>query len=815
MKFKKLGLLCLAGVTAVSLASCGEKGYVNKMDYTYNTYTLLTPSNWNELTYQDNNDTDILNFIVSPFFNFDYKYDSAGNILDGQFTVNYAAATKLEDVTTTYAGNENYSVPADEKTGYAWKFTLRDDLKWDDGTAIVAGDFVYTMKQQLDPLFQNYRADSYYKGATVIHNAKEYLFQGQSDVFPADTAYSTYSTDLDSKLTFKLGPNSKEQPNAVASFRDSIGAPATMTAPAIAAWIVSNGTDAAFNVEVAAKMEGKTLAEIKADAELKAGWDALIGWWQTDPDEELDFFVANYTFPEVSFDKVGIFATSDTELVLVLDNPLELLEEDGSLSYLAAYNMSGLPLVKEDLYEANKHEPAVGATVWTTTYNQSVDSTASWGPYKLVYFQAGKQYVLEKNENWWGYDVYKGQYQTENIICEQVEDWNTAWLKFQAGEVDSCSIDVSISSDYRNSEQAIFTPSDFVSSMQLQSSQEALKARESAGINKQLLANVKFRKALSLALDRSRYAAEVTTSSQAGFGLYNSMHYYDVAHGGRYRDTDVAKKVLCDTYGVNVDDFDTLDEAYASITGFNLTLARQLVDEAVDEAIADGSYNGTDTVQINFGTGAISEAVTRQFNFIKNSWLTLVQGTKLAGKLELPDVEDHGEEWAEDFRGGGYDVCMGGWTGAAWDPGYFLAAYLDKANMYSAAWDTETQTMTFTMPRGGANGEDIELTMSLMRWYRCLNGQDATYNWASGRIDDEARCALIAALEGEVLKMYYTVPIVNSFTSTLVSYKWEYKSRSYNTFMGYGGVRYITYNYTNAEWNQFVKSQGGRIDYSA
>ena len=541
----------------------------------------------------------------------------------------------------------------------------------------------------------------------------------------------------------------------------------------------------------------------------------LIGWWQTDPDEELDFFVADYTFPELSFDKVGIFNTSDTELVLVLDKSLELLEADGSLSYLAAYNMSGLPLVKEDLYEANKHEPATGSTTWTTTYNQSVDSTASWGPYKLVYFQAGKQYVLEKNEYWWGYNVYKGQYQTENIICEQLEDWNTAWLKFQAGEIDSCSIDVSIASDYKNSEQAIFTPSDFVASLQLQSSQEALKKRESSGVNKQLLANKKFREALSLAIDRARYASEVTTSSQAGFGLFNSMHYYDVAHGGRYRDTDAAKKTICEAYGVDVSKFDSLDAAYASVTGFDLALARKLVDEAVAEAIADGSYNGTDTVQLNFGTGSITESVTRQFTFLKNSWLTLVQGTKLEGKLEFPDPEDHGDTWATDFQAGGYDICMGGWQGAAWDPGYFLAAYLSKQNMFSQAWDTESQTMTFTMPRGGANGEDVTLTMGLMRWYRCLNGQDAQYNWSAGRIDNDARCALIAALEKEVLKMYYSVPIVNSFSSTLVSYKWEYKSRTYNTFMGYGGIRYITYNYTNAEWSKYVKSQGGKLNYAA
>ena len=34
--------------------------------YTYNDYTTVSPSNWNELTYQDNNDTQIMNYISVP-----------------------------------------------------------------------------------------------------------------------------------------------------------------------------------------------------------------------------------------------------------------------------------------------------------------------------------------------------------------------------------------------------------------------------------------------------------------------------------------------------------------------------------------------------------------------------------------------------------------------------------------------------------------------------------------------------------------------------------------------------------------------------
>ena len=529
MKFKKLALAGLTTTAVLGLASCGKKGFEDDgKTYTYNTYTMLTPSNWNELTYQDNNDTEIMNFIQSGFFRYDYKYDSKGNILPGEFEIKYDAATKLEDVTTEYVGNTKYNVPADAKDSFAYKITLREDLKWDDGTEITAEDFVYTMKQQLDPLFRNYRADSYYNGATVINDAQNYVKQGQSGWFNADGPYSTYSTDLDSKLIFSFAPSAENAQKeglgaAQASFRDALGFPESFTAEMTAAYLAANYVTSKTAAELLA-LEGKTLAEIKADTALNSAWEAVIGFWQTEPNEELDFFITNYTYPEVSFDEVGIFAPSKYEIVVVLDSSLTLLKEDGSLSYKAAYNFGSLPLVKKDLYEANKHKPASGSTLWTTTYNQSVESTASWGPYKLTQYQAGKSYVLERNLNWYGYgkDVYEeGTYQTDKIVCEQVQDWNTAWLKFQAGEVDSISIDTSIAAEYKGSEQAIFTPSDFVGALQLQSSKDALKARETEGVNKTLLAQTDFRKALSLAINRAEYAAKVTTSSKAGFGLFN------------------------------------------------------------------------------------------------------------------------------------------------------------------------------------------------------------------------------------------------------------------------------------------------------
>lgn len=803
-----------------TLSSCGWKNPGQKGVHTYNTYTAVSPSNWNELSYQDNNDTQIMSYIGSSFFGYDFKFDANGEIVPGEFEVTYEAATALEDVTATYAGNEKYAVPASAEKNYAYKITLREDLKWDDGTAIKAEDFVYTMKEQLNPLFKHYRADSFYNGSTIIHKAKDYVFQGDKGWFGADTAYVEYKESLDSQLVFNVG-NTAESENfggALCSFRGTMKFPESYGYEKVVQYL-----NASYGVSAdVVKLQGKTFAEIKADATLKAAWDSLIGWWQTEPNKELDFFCTEYTWPEVNFEDVGLFVgDKDNELVVVLDAPLDLLKEDGSLGYKAAYNFSSLPLVKKDLFEANKVAPVEGSTLWTSTYNSSVDSTASWGPYKLTYFQSGKQYILERNENWYGYNVKEneGLYQTDRIVCDTIEEWNTAWLAFQKGEIASIGIDVSISTDYKASSRAIYTPDDFVGSMQLQSDAEALKGRETAGIDKEILANPKFRKAISLAIDRAAYNTTCTTASKAGFGLFNSMHYYDVANGGVYRNTDEAKKVLCDVYGVDVNDYASLDEAEASITGYDLAQAKVLVEEAYQEELQKGTISATDVVKLAFGTGAINESTNRIHSFLDNAFKEMVKGTSLVGRLETT-IEDHADKWADDFRNGGYDICLGGFSGAAWDPGYFLLAYLSPQYMYSVAWDTSAHELTYQV-KGitvkDAEGNDVvdpTFTMSLLDWYDCLNGAtSAPYNWSEGAVDVEVRLGLIAALEREILLQYYTVPMQNSFGASLLSYKVDYITTEYNTFMAYGGVKYMTYNYDDYDWAQY--NHDNKVDYKA
>ena len=859
-------------------------GVIGAANYTYNDYTTVSPSNWNELTYQDANDTQIMSYISGGFFTFNFAFEEGHEgdvkyIVDGGYQVEYDGVSALEDVTATYAGSDKYSVPAGATKGYAYKFTLRDDLKWDDGTAIHAEDFVYSMKQQEDPEMWNYRADSFYNGDTVIHNARNYLYQGQEGYFESHAVYtdeiekeSDIPADQAANMIFKSYPKAvyadKGDAYKFGKYDDShlvnwfLGNNPSWTGnvsnygAAIILYAYGLVSDPALCRTMSAALDGKTYAEIIADDTLSSYLDVFKALWVEKPYEVEDFFVSYYQYPEVDFKDVGIFVgANENELIVVLDKSLRLLKDDGSLSYKAAYNFSSLPLVHKTKYEANKVDPQLEGGLYTSKYNSSVASSASWGPYKLTYFQAGKQYVLERNDQWYGYNMskYVGQYQTDRIICDTISQWNTAWLLFQKGDLAGIGIDVSVADDYKGSKRAVYTADDYVGSMQLQSDVDALAERSTSDKNKMILAYDEFRQAISLAIDRVDYTKKCTTASLAGFGLFNSMHYFDVENGVVYRDTDQAKEALLAAYGIDASLYDDLDAAIADLTGYDLTAARALLEEAYAKALADGVMTATDTVVLTVGSSADTEAVHRQFEYLKAAFEKLAEGTSLEGRLTLELDTSFGSNWANSFRDGEYDICTGGWSGAAWNPGYLLMAYISPDYMYSQGWDTSKEMLTYNPWDDGV--ADHEFTMSLLDWWACLNGtEDGAFDWSEGSEDDglntvlgdaaktmpdykdpkyysgegddivfdedaykadytawykanahavtnDFRLGIIAQLEQRILEKCYTVPLYNYFSASLRSYKIESATNTYNTFMGYGGIRYTRYNYTDSEWN--------------
>ena len=823
--------------------------------HSYNTYITVTPSNWNEMDYADENDTAILGYIGSAFFEYDYdfggkKFNADGSInfdgiVEGGFDVKYSAATALADVTKEFGDEWGLTEKQIAAGGYIWKITLRNDLKWDDGTPIKAKDFVYTMKEQLNPNFQLTRADSYYNNAVKIHNAKDYFYQGQKGWFAANLPYTNadITEELKSEIVWKMGfegelgggVNSDLREYYTKAYGASYGIGPDLGP---GAWLLAldnlfGGALAAMGVTSAQidALEGKTLAEIEADPALNATYESIMEWWVEDEETEgvLDFSIVQYEYPAVDFEDVGIFAQGDLDIILVCDSPMEFFKEDGTLSYLAAYNFSSLPLVKESLYEKCKQEPQLGSTLWTQNYNTSLETTASWGPYKLTYFQAGKQFILERNEHWYGWNLADnaGQYQADRIVYEVIAQNETAQLAFWAGEVDGLGIDVTLKDDYRNSEYAVYTPADGTFGIQIYGNLSVLKNN---GRNNGILAIREFRGALSLALDRADYNATVYTSHQPNLGIMGPAYYYDVENGLTYRGSEAGKKALLRSYGFTENEDHTwtdgttgnlsLDDAYDAMTGYNLTLAKQWLEEAYTILTADPEYYGYDAtkkITIVFGTSVDNASTRRQYNYF-TTWLkNLTDGTSLQGKVELTFDASPGDKWADDFREGKYEFAAGtGFGGAVFDPFYMVGSSLNYSSIsYHKYWDLDGTYLTMLMPEGDYEGAGEEQSLSLRDWYDSLNGnmtENPSFNWGvSSDCPTEVRLEILAMLEEYIIGQYNFIITTSEYGASLHSAKWSYASDTYNVMMGFGGLQYMQFNFADDEWAAFVAERNGDL----
>ena len=821
-----LSLVLCSVIAATMLVGCGGGNEIKEADLKqaeYNTTTSVMPSNWNEFTYADNNDTQIMNYIGSSFFEYDYKWEddakfnadgtiNKDGIVSGAYTTNFSAATKLEDVTATVDAKWGYTDAQKAEGGYAWKITLRDDLKWDDGTPITAADFEYSMQQLLDPAFMNFRANTYYD-TLMIKNSKNYFFQNQE---------GTYET------IGALG---------YASVQEAIDAGETLYANVWNMWGAAGYTDEAGNEAPEwVAITDETVYNNAAGDDPISGKDLYVYYGPyLEPGTGYDaaIYVEN-TVRDVDWESVGIYAVEgENAIVLCLDKTYSFLKEDGSLSVWAPYYFSSLPVVHKEKYEASKIAPAAGATLWTSNYNSSLETTASWGPYKLVEFEAGSHYRLEKNENWYGWnmDQYKNQYNITAVNCRKVEENATKWMGFLNGDYDNAALDSDNVADYLDSKYVYFTStSTGTFGMQLYSNLSTLKNSEN---NNGILAIQEFRHAFNLALNRSDIVEKIWPGSAVPcFGLLNVAYYYDIENspeledGGQYRNATIAKEGILRAYGFeqNADgkwssgslvDLST-DEAYSSLTGYNPELAKVKMQEAIDILLANPEEYGYDpekNITLVYGSSSDTDKQRFRANYLQDVLDGLTVGTALEDKIDIVFDASAGAQWSEAFRSGATQIGFGyGFSGNAFNPFDIIGAFVnpDDDLNYHMYWDTASIDMTMTMPEGDYEGAGETITMSVQNWYYCLNGlaatenQAKTYNWSEGYAPVEARLMILSALEELTIKESRSVMLIADGGGSFLGAKFSYFSDEEHTFMGFGGMRYMEVNYTDAEWADFV-----------
>ena len=799
--------------------------------YTYQDSVTTMATNWNPHTYQTNDDAypsdtgRIRIGLYDIIFNDELHPVEGKDPFTGYVVVPEMAASEPVDVTEQVkAEHPEFNIPESATSGYAYTIDLNPNATWEDGTPINADTYVYSMQRLLDPSLLNYRAADYYAQQLCIAGAEAYANGGQTAWADSLGAYAVEDL-VKGDDGYYYTADGKAVGLGLAVALDWTGGDTLQD------YVDAYG-DAYFDVTnwetLVGMMDSKGVVRMN-DETLALFTPVICGneaWGETEADLP-NYFVIGTDYPVVEYEgTVGLYKSGDYQITMVLGKSLA--------GFNLLYSLTSNWIVYEPYYEACLSE---SNGVWTSTYNTSVETTMSYGPYKMTEYQTDKFMKFEKNENWYGWtdgnhqyvDPTDGQtydmYQTDIIECEVVAEAATCKLMFLKGELMGYGLQAEDFATYRNSDYIYFTPAETIFFLILNGYKDAIQSREAAADFDQAAYDLEtltlktFKQAMAVTYDKELFCATISPARSGAYGIIGSSYVYDVDTGSMYRDTDQAKQVLCDFYNVDVSQYDSLDEAVDSITGYDPEAAKELFAQAFQESLDAGFITDNDgdgisdqTIQIEYALSADSDFMTKTLDYLNAKVAEVTVGTPFDGKIVFVKSAPYGNDWSNKIKSGLADTVLAGWSGSVLDPFGLSDLYVNPDYQYDAAWfNAETVNLTLTI-----NGEEI--TMNLRQWSDALNGATVTVNdkeycFGDGIADIETRLTILAAIEGEILQTYDYIPMMQNASAALLSQQVYYVVEEYNPICGRGGIQYLKYNYNDAEWAAYVAENGGELQY--
>ena len=772
-----------------------------------------TGSNWNPHTWISSDDDSMLDYLSAPLANMSIK-DSANGIYQWVFV----AATGVTDVTADHKDDlTKYGVTLPEgqtaeetEKGFVFEIALNPDMKWEDGTPINADSYIYSMEQLLNPDMKNYRANLYYAGESAVAGGDKFYYAGDTAWIDAASAYRM--ADL---VVAEDG-----------SYTTADGAPVMFSVSGALAWLGGNSLadyvaaygDAMFDVAsfdalTAMADENGNVAVNEETIDLLTKVITFSADWGETEDNIADYLVYGKVYPECEYDgTVGCYKVDDYTIRYVNQTQIDY-------NYFMT-SMTSNWLVYEDLYEAGKD--TTGSLV-TTNYNTSLDTTMSYGPYRMESRKEGEQVVFVKNENYYLYTRNKDNtltatteylvdgkhvpaYQTDRIIIDAMPD-NQVYQAFIKGQLDTMLPDDA--GKFLSSGKLYRAPETYTMSFFFDCGLEDLKEMDCTKGNKNsvVLSNLNFRKAISLSIDRNAFV-ELTAGYLPSFTILNSQYYYDIYNDpeSSYRNSNQAKSAIINFYGIEYGPgtpYADLDKAYASIDGYELADARRLMAVACAELVKDGLYKKGEPIHIRVGwtKGSLGTYDYQQVELLSDFINTAAEGSGF-GTITLEAVGNINNRY-DDVANGEYAIGCGAWGGAAFYPFRNFQVYCDPdqyAINEAGCWDPTTETLTLTV-------EGEEVTKTWQEWSGCMVGSGDMANKSF-----ETKLQILADMEENYLNFFYRIPLASTTVTELLSYQCDYYTDEYNIMYGFGGLELMTYNFTDEEWEAYIAAN--KLDYT-
>lgn len=517
-------------------------------------------------------------------------------------------------------------------------------------------------------------------------------------------------------------------------------------------------------------------------------------------------------------------------------------------------------------------------------YNEDVSNTMSYGAYKLV-AKTDKSYTLERNTQF-GLEKdsqfrFGDQYQATRIEITASSDANTTRNEFLAGKYDYAPL-ASTDKDLAGSKRRFDVTSEYSMRLYFNYDRDALKSIETTSANHptnvyqpknlQYLANVNFRKAFSLAMNRNELKAEYSPSATSSSFLFNEMYFNSTAPFEQYRFTEDALKVLFDREGVDTTGWtiDKMKDEYSNLNGFKLDEAKELFKQARKEELASvGETDNGQTVNVKFTILGAKNALTAQtpmINKLKENIKTATEGTNLS--VEVGFVSSEGSERYTLVDNGNAEAQLGALGGATTNITNLLSTYLglgigdgyENGETYGFKPQDIMQTidMTKMLNTGDADvtsavkklletnpsttNNPNDLTLALNQWgvlfgstKKAIENDNIDYSFLPGATENgkpnEANRGneligtavnvnwyrhVIPYLEAAVLDQYAQVPLVIDTKAIMYSLRYDpLITGRYDPVMGRGSFKLTKFKQTDAEWDNFCKNNNLESLYKA
>lgn len=785
MKRLLCALLCVLMV--VSLFGCNQQPQETKATYTYRQAISSTPANFNPHDLSADGAFMVLGYTSMGFV-------GVGMDENKDFIRTYEMSDSIEDITAQFDQKAKYGI-ADGEKNRVWEIKLNQNAKWENGDVINADTYIYSMQQILDIKMKNHRATEFTDGITAIYKAKDYMYSGQ---------YAPVYLNMDeSQNTVTDGRAYDANGNLLYYSLDEIvpvlGCTLTENYEAFPDKFKADGVDyyqLLKNNSVKEHGYYVVTEEMVNALKIIAGGLGNSELWYV-----LTFNAVEYN---AAWEDVGFYKTDDYTLIYITAAPIEKTDLLGKFSTCF--------IVHPETYERCKTQKG---DLVASNYGTSVDTYLSCGPYKLVSLENDKQIVFTRNENWYGYsdEDYAGMYQTTDIRCDVIENHESQLEKFLMGEIDDIVLNADDMKTYKYSDYLLKMDESMVFSICFNTNLDeliALEGRAGDGKNRRVGAYEEFREAFSYAINRKDFTENGTAGSKPQYGILNSMYYYDINNDANsiYRNTDIAKKVIVDHYGIEYGEgktYATLDDAYKSVTGFNVEKARSLFQSVYNQMIADGNYTAGQQI---FLTCIASEqqslnAEKKSQEALLNQYIAeATKGTGFEGKIEIKFTNS--PTMYNDFVNGNTEMILSVKYGADMSPYYQMSKYIDTGNFVvpeSKAYNPRGVELTIEI-----NGEAI--TKTIHRWAKSINtGGD----YVNASI--EVKLLIMSKLEAFLIDEYIDIPIYSRCQVLLHSKKVIQGSDVYNPFYEFGGIAYMTYQYSDAQWAEYVAKYPNGISY--